>query len=1390
MKRIYILILSLVFASIAHGQVLRDVPNQEKIISADAIITQLERTSSAGFIIQLQPKNMGADQIMDIRLSQSEIRNIQTELLSDLSDVPVSDIVQYSSLPMMFVRGNEETLRKLAENSRVAKIYPDKLSSPLLTQSTEQIGATDVWLEGYTGVGKSIVILDTGVDINHEYFDGQIAAEACFSPGFSEDNSTSLCPSGNDSEFGSGSGQNCDTSISGCDHGTHVAGIAAGSNGSMQGVAPDADIIAIQVFSRFDDEDICGSGKTTCVLSYNSAQLSALDYIYTTLRHDYDIASINMSLGGEKHTSPCDDNPLTSVIENLKYVHIPTIAASGNNGFDDGIVGPACISDAISVGSVNNSDGVSGFSNAASFLDFLAPGSNITSTLVGDTYGDKSGTSMATPHVAGAWALMKEAHPNDTVDEIKSLLQNSATYVTDTRNNEIFPRIQLQRAIQQPIDFGNHVAENETEGWQNVIAEKIYVTNDDTYIHFRAEFDAAPWQSWGFLINTTSEGGSNDPYGHPINFSHNPDYVIRGGFFENTYDRQLVVWTGTEWDYKGEFAESEIQISPDFIEVRIPASEIGNPESIDVQFFITGDNSEEHGVFSAIPQDDVVASWDVSGDPSELSTYVTDISVSSTLPEEIVLAAPLTDETNINLLPTFEWEQDSEAETYEIQVAEDSAFENVIANISGIEVLEWTLEDPLFFESEYYWRVRGSKPGGNGPWSETRKFTTTEAQVSIAGNGNDGFGGLVGESTLLMADDGIDLFLEFRPGSGSFGNTDTEKDILVIYVDDGSAGRNSIDQDVDDTNDANRRAISSAGAFASELTFHPDFEASKAIATGVVFGGMWRIPNSGIIGDDDLDFILETGQPDNGSGNDFMMQIPLAEFESNDLKLTAILVNGENGFSSNEGYGRGMGSDNPGGDAISFSGYWTYPSGEEIARTTKSISGNAGWLMLSASVGNQSVSDLASQNLVQGISGLNDFYNDDQEYEQDIAPNLYFFNNTDDWQTPNNIDSPLESGFGFIWYLFDNDVDNSVSLPFNLVFDGPVARDDVTVTQNPEHHFTLLGNPFPEPLDVSDVSSWGNIQSNAQVWNPETESFEIASEVPPLGGFFVERSEGEGGGEIVIPTENLVLADQVDSKKMIAMRLYHHSNDEKILMDESARIIFHPEARHGWDIYDARILNPLTTEFAKLGFLGKRQNEIVQKVLESRPLDFESPIELSLTHYFQNISGEFEIDIALQEIPDHWEIILTDHIENKTINLREESYQFESDHISMTEDDSKMGTLEMLEGSERFTLSIQNQKTTSLLPDSEKPREIALHQNHPNPFNPVTQIQFSLPEAMHVTLEVFDLTGQKLMTLENNQMESGNHQVTFDGSSFSSGMYIYRLSTPQKTITRKMLLIK
>ncbi len=99
-------------------------------------------------------------------------------------------------------------------------------------------------------------------------------------------------------------------------------------------------------------------------------------------------------------------------------------------------------------------------------------------------------------------------------------------------------------------------------------------------------------------------------------------------------------------------------------------------------------------------------------------------------------------------------------------------------------------------------------------------------------------------------------------------------------------------------------------------------------------------------------------------------------------------------------------------------------------------------------------------------------------------------------------------------------------------------------------------------------------------------------------------------------------------------------------------------------------------------------------------------------------------------------------------------------------------------------------ESTSTETEAGLPASLQLKQNYPNPFNPTTQITFGLPEASEVTLEVYNMIGQKVAVLVNEQRKAGNHTVRYDASNLTSGVYIYRIMAENYTASKKMMLVK
>jgi len=348
----------------------------------------------------------------------------------------------HGRLPLMAIEASPDALRMLrAMRGTVLEIHEDHRRPPSLTQTVPLLGVPTVWNAGFDGTDQIVAILDTGVQANHPFFaaaGGKVLAEACFSSNIPGLLTTSLCPGQAEESHAAGSAAPC--AIDGCEHGTHVAGIAAGDGRGVAGAPPGgvargAKIIAIQVFSQVNDPSQCGGVFfTPCLLSYQSDQIAALEWVdsqrlaFGTRR----IASANMSLGGDVEIGPCPTDPLAPAIAQLRTPNpgdatdtgVLTVIAAGNDGFTDALSNPACNPGAIAVASSNKAgSAVSSFSNMGSSGIFknlvLAPGGEFSEAVISSlppqfgfgSFGGLIGTSMAAPHVAGAIAVLRQAKP-------------------------------------------------------------------------------------------------------------------------------------------------------------------------------------------------------------------------------------------------------------------------------------------------------------------------------------------------------------------------------------------------------------------------------------------------------------------------------------------------------------------------------------------------------------------------------------------------------------------------------------------------------------------------------------------------------------------------------------------------------------------------------------------------------------------------------------------------------------------------------------------------------------------------------------------------------------------------------------------------------------------
>ncbi|WP_128437329.1 S8 family peptidase [Streptomyces cyaneus] len=289
------------------------------------------------------------------------------------------------------IEASEAEAKALAADPAVASVVQNRTFSIDATQTNppswglDRIDQKNLPLNSsYTypdsaGQGVTAYVIDTGVRITHSDFGGRAS-------------------------YGYDAIDNDNTAQDGHGHGTHVAGTVAGTS---YGVAKKAKIVGVRVL------DNSGSGTTAQVVA-------GIDWV---AQNAVKPAVANMSLGGGA------DSALDTAVRNAIASGVTFAVAAGNESTNASTRSPARVTEAITVGATTSGDARASYSNYGSVLDLFAPGSSITSSWNSSDSATNtiSGTSMATPHVAGAAALYLAANPSSTPSQVASALTSAAT---------------------------------------------------------------------------------------------------------------------------------------------------------------------------------------------------------------------------------------------------------------------------------------------------------------------------------------------------------------------------------------------------------------------------------------------------------------------------------------------------------------------------------------------------------------------------------------------------------------------------------------------------------------------------------------------------------------------------------------------------------------------------------------------------------------------------------------------------------------------------------------------------------------------------------------------------------------------------------------------------
>ncbi|MBP2330010.1 subtilisin family serine protease [Kibdelosporangium banguiense] len=353
-----------------------------------------------------------------------------------------------------------------ARSAGVTKVWLDGAVKATLDRSVPQVGAPDAWQAGHTGAGTKVAVLDTGVDSTHP----DLADAVVDSRNFTSSDTT-------DDLVG---------------HGTHVAATITGS-GQYKGVAPDAKLLNGKVL-----DDAGYGAESQIIAGMEWAAASGADVV-------------NMSLGSNQPSDGTD--PISQALNRLTAdTGALFVVAAGNKGPSEGTIGsPAAADAALTVGSVDRADALAESSSRGPRLgdgaikpDITAPGVGIVAakaangwvgTPVGDRHVALSGTSMATPHVAGAAAILAGQHPKWTAEQLKAALVGSAkpnpavsTHYQGTGRLDV-ARASRQNVTASPTGFALGTAKWPHNDDAPIVRKLTYTNSGDTPLNLQITAD-------------------------------------------------------------------------------------------------------------------------------------------------------------------------------------------------------------------------------------------------------------------------------------------------------------------------------------------------------------------------------------------------------------------------------------------------------------------------------------------------------------------------------------------------------------------------------------------------------------------------------------------------------------------------------------------------------------------------------------------------------------------------------------------------------------------------------------------------------------------------------------------------------------------------------------
>lgn len=479
--------------------------------------------------------------------------------------------------------------------------------------------------------------------------------------------------------------------------------------------------------------------------------------------------------------------------------------------------------------------------------------------------------------------------------------------------------------------------------------------------------------------------------------------------------------------------------------------------------------------------------------------------------------------------------------------------------------------------------------------------------------------------------------------------------------------------------------------------------------------------------------------------------------------------------------------------------------------TVLEITGSENWRTMSSPLTDASYNILLKELWIQGFTGA--------DYDGG-EPNIFNRSeSTQSWNPVSNASNVPGTGSGFLVYVYKDDkYGESGSFPKTLVKTGKqlfgTVALPVSLTNSgsgnsyveADDGWNFVGNPYASPIDW-DGTGWtkNGLSSSIYIWSEQDDAYRTwngstgslgSGIIAPWQGFWV-KADNSGSPSLELNENARSTGSQFLKEQRYPILEFTLEGEEK---KSNAYVMIHPEASTGLDQLDAWKLESFSSDYLSFHSLLPNGNALE---INSIPDSKERTITVEFDLDGSGIKGNYRLLWNTENLPVDAEFILTDLVADDEIDLKEkQSYLFEITGVvknRKAKEDSTGWVYQKIkpeirksnnyrdDDSPRFILSISYGSSDH---KEELPTSVDPKQNYPNPFNPSTVISYQLPVNSEVQLKVFDLTGRQVATLVDGQIQAGTHNVSFDGTSLSSGVYIYRLQTGDQRLTKKLTLIK